>query len=163
MSQATLATSTGILRFLFDFNHQAITRNLKDFTHEESLIVPAGGANPANFVLGHILNNRSFILELVGEQPLWNDADGEPYESGSKGLDPAKARLFDSLLEDLEQTQERLRRGLEKLPPEQLDAMHAETAKRPRGAQLHFMAFHEGYHAGQLGLLRRIVGKAGAI
>jgi hypothetical protein len=67
------------------------------------------------------------------------------------------------MLADLELTQERLRRGLENLPPEELDLHHEEGAKRPRGAQLHFMHFHEAYHAGQLGLLRRIVGRPGAI
>jgi len=163
MAEATLATSTGILRFVFDFNHLAIKRNVAEMTHADSLIVPANGANPANWVLGHILENRSFALELVHEQPIWADGDEEPYNQGSKGLDPAKARPWESLIADLDATQERLQRGLEKLDPDELDAKHAENAKRPRGAQLHFMAFHEGYHAGQLGILRRVAGKPGAI
>ena len=163
MSEATLTTSTGILRFLYDFNFTAITRNAEGMTHADSLIVPANGANPANWVLGHILGNRSFILTLVHEQPLWSDADDDPYNQGSKGLDPAKARPWDSMVADLNETQERLRRGLERLDPEELDLKHAEEAKRPRGAQLHFMSFHEAYHAGQLGILRRVAGKDGAI
>jgi len=163
MAEATLATSTGILRFLFDFNYAAMTRNLAGFTHADSLIVPPGGANPANWVLGHILGNRSFILTLVREQPLWSDADDEPYNRGSKGLDPAMARPLESLIADLATTQERIQRGLEKVDPDELDVKHAEDAKRPRGAQLHFMHFHEAYHAGQLGILRRIAGKPGAI
>ncbi len=163
MAEATLATSTGILRFLFDFNARAITLNAAGMTHADSLIVPPNGANPANWVLGHILGNRSFILTLVHEQPLWSDADEEPYDQGSKGLDPAKARPWDSLVADFTATQERLQRGLERLDPDELDAKHSEEAKRPRGAQLHFMAFHEAYHAGQLGILRRVAGKEGAI
>ena len=163
MSEATLTTSNGILRFLFDFNHMAITRNCDTLTHAESLLAPPNGANCANWVLGHILTNRSFVLELVREQPLWSEADGAVYAMHSKTLEPKDARPFDAMLADLETTQERLRRGLENLAPEELDLKHEEGARRPRGAQLHFMHFHEGYHSGQLGLLRRIAGKPGAI
>ena len=163
MSDALLTTSNGMLRFLFDFNHAAITRNADGLTHADSLFVPPNGGNCANWVLGHILTNRSFILELVKEQPLWGEADGELYSMHSKPLDPARARPFESMLADLDLTQERLRRGLENLSAEQLDLKHDEGAKRPRGAQLHFMHFHEAYHAGQLGLLRRMAGKPGAI
>ncbi len=66
------------------------------------------------------------------------------------------------MLADLEETQQRIRRGLERLAPEELDLKHEEGAKQPRGARLHFFHFHEAY-AGQLGLLRRMAGKAGAI
>ncbi len=31
------------------------------------------------------------------------------------------------------------------------------------GEQLGFLAFHEGYHAGQVAILRRLLGKEGAI
>jgi hypothetical protein len=163
MTEAPLTTSNGILRFLYDFNHAAITRNVGDLTHEESLIAPPKAGNCANWVLGHIVTNRAFILELVNEQPLWGEADGDIYARQSKPLDPALARPFESLLADFEQTQERLRRGLENLDPELLDLKHKEGATRPRGAQLHFLHFHEAYHAGQLGLLRRMAGKPGAI
>ena len=163
MTEAALTTSNGILTFLYDFNHAAITRNCDGLTHADSLFVPPNGGNCANWVLGHILANRSFILELVKEQPLWGEADGELYSMNSKPLDRARARPFESMLADLELTQERLRRGLENLSAKELDLKHEEGATRPRGAQLHFMHFHEAYHAGQLGLLRRMAGKPGAI
>jgi uncharacterized damage-inducible protein DinB len=163
MTEAALTTSNGILRFLYDFNHAAITRNCDTLTQEESLLAPPNAGNSANWVLGHILHNRSFILLLVKEQPLWAEADGAPYAMHSKPLDPADARPFAAMLADLEETQARIRRGLEALAPEELDLHHEEGAKRPRGAQLHFMHFHEAYHTGQLGLLRRMAGKPGAI
>lgn len=163
MTEAVLTTSIGMLTFLYDFNHAAITRNCDTLTEEESLLVPPNGGNSANWVLGHILHNRTFILSLVHEQPLWSEADGAPYAMHSKPLDPKGARPFDQMLADLEETLQRIRRGLERLAPEELDLKHEDGAKRPRGAQLHFFHFHEAYHAGQLGLLRRMAGKAGAI
>ena len=163
MAEAALDTSTGILRFLYDFSYMAITRNIEGLTHADSLIVPLVGGNCANWALGHVLHNRTYVLGMLHEQPLWAEADGEPYETGSKPLDPKDARPWDSLVQDLNATQERIRRGLDRLDPEELDLKHVEEAKRPRGAQLHFMHFHESYHAGQIGLLRRMTGKAGAI
>jgi hypothetical protein len=163
MAESSLLTSTGILRFLFDFSHRALTLDCADLTHADSLLVPPGGANPANWVLGHILRYRSQVLDLLHEQPLWSEADGEPYETGSKGLDPARARPWESLVADIDATQERIRRGLERLDPADLEVRHVESARRPRGEQLHFLHFHESYHVGQLGILRRIAGKPGAI
>jgi len=160
---APLTTSNGILRFLYDFNHVAITRNCEGLVHNETLVRPLPKGNCANWVLGHILYNRSFILTLLREQPLWGEGEGSQYARESKPLDPRDALPFERLLKDLDDTQGRIRRGLEKLAPEELDLKHDEGAMRPRGAQLHFLHFHEAYHAGQLGLLRRMAGKDGAI
>ena len=160
---AAPTTSNGILRFLYDFNHVAITRNCEGLVHNETLIRPQPKGNCANWVLGHIVFNRSFILSLVREQPLWGEGEGALYARESKPLDPKDALPFERLLSDLAETQARLRRGLEALPSSDLDLKHVEGATRPRGAQLHFLHFHEAYHAGQLGLLRRMAGKDGAI
>ena len=163
MAAATLGTSNGILRFLYDFNHVAITRNLEGIVHNETLLRPQPKGNCANWVLGHILYNRSFVLTLLRQQPLWGEGEGAQYARESKPLDPKDALPLDRLVRDLEETQGRIRRGLDALPPEELDLKHDEGAMRPRGAQLHFLHFHEAYHAGQLGLLRRMAGKDGAI
>ena len=163
MAEEVLTTSTGILSFLFDFTFAAITRNCDGLTQADSLLAPPVAGNCANWVLGHIVSNRQFVIELVHEQPLWGPGEGDFYERESKPLDPAMAWPFERLLADLAVTQERIQRGLARLDPAELDLKHVEVAKRPRGAQLHFANFHEGYHAGQIGILRRMAGKPGAI
>ena len=163
MTEPPLTTSNGILRFLFDFDHAAITRNCDGLSQADSLLAPPTAGNCANWVLGHVVHNRGFVLELLNEQPLWSEADGDAYRRESKPLDPKLARPFESLLADFEATQERVRRGLERLDPALLDLKAKVDDRRPRGAQLHFLQFHEAYHAGQLGLLRRLAGKPGAI
>jgi uncharacterized damage-inducible protein DinB len=155
--------SAQLLRFLYDFNHAAITRNCAGLSHEESLEAPEAGGNPANWVLGHIVGHRVFILRLLGETPLWTEEEVSPYARGSHGIEPRTARDFDSMLKDFDATQERLHAGLERLTPEAFAEKASPEAKRPRGEQLFFLQFHEAYHAGQLGLLRRLAGKAGAI
>lgn len=154
--------SPEILRFLYDFDHAAINRNCAGFTHEESLAAPVAG-NCANWVLGHIIQNRMTLLRLLGEEPLWSDADGAIYARGTKSFDPAAARDFAGLLKDLETTQERVRAGLSRLEPAVLSKKLEPEDKWTLAETLHFLSFHESYHAGQLGLLRRIAGKPGAI
>ena len=158
------AVSTDVLRFLFDFNHRALGMNVADLTHEDSLLVAVPGSNCMNWNLGHIVSNRSFVLELLGAEPLWSEADGERFNDGGAWSDPAAmARPWASLLADFETTQERVRSALATVDAGRLAEKHAPESRRPRGMQLHFMQFHEAYHVGQIGLLRRVAGKPGAI
>lgn len=151
-----------LLGYLFEFNHGAARLNCADLTHEESLLLPRPGGSCANWVLGHIVAFRSTILPLLGDSPYWAREDCAPYARGSERLDPARARPFDGLLHDLDATQERIRAGIARLT----DAALAETPpgeKRTLAQRLFFLQFHEAYHVGQLGLLRRLAGKPGAI
>jgi DinB superfamily len=149
------------LKLLFQYNHYAIGVNARDLTHEESLLGPKPGGNCANWVLGHIVQNRGAILELLGEQPVWNASDGDPYKRGSAQIaGGATAKPFPEILEALDRSQERLLAGLSRMRDSDLGS--ADT-KGSAAAKLAGLQFHEAYHAGQLGLLRRIAGKKGAI
>ena len=153
--------TTDGLKLLFQYNHYAIGVNARDLTHEESLLGPKPGGNCANWVLGHIVQNRGAILELLGEQPVWNASDGDPYKRGSAPIaGGATAKPFPEILEALDRSQERLLAGLSRMRDSDLGS--ADT-KGSRAAKLAGLQFHEAYHAGQLGLLRRIAGRKGAI
>ena len=156
--------STDVLRFLLDFNHRALGMNVAGLSHADSLLAAAPGTNCMNWMLGHIVSNRTPVLELLGSAPLWTAAEGEPYNEGGAWADPAAiARPWESLLADFETTQERIRSGLAAVSAGRLAALHTPESRRPRGLQLHFFLFHEAYHIGQIGLMRRVVGKPGAI
>ncbi|HEY3156454.1 MAG TPA: DinB family protein [Candidatus Eisenbacteria bacterium] len=149
------------LKLLFQYNHYAIGVNARDLTHEESLLGPNPGGNCANWVLGHIVQNRGAVLELLGEQPVWSPSDGELYKRGSAPIaGSATAKPFPEILEALDRSQERLLAGLSRMRDSDLGS--ADT-KGSLVAKLAGLQFHEAYHAGQLGLLRRIAGKKGAI
>ncbi len=161
---AVTAVSTDVLRFLFDFNHRALGLNVADLTHADSLVIAAPGTNCTNWMLGHVVSNRSAVLELLGAEPLWSEADSQPFCEGGAWADPpAQARPWASLLADFETTQERIRWALDTVTADHLAALHKPESRRPRGMQLHFLQFHEAYHVGQIGLMRRVVGKPGAI
>jgi hypothetical protein len=58
---------------------------------------------------------------------------------------------------------ERLRGHLESATQAQVDAPFREfpDGSRTVGGGVHFLHFHESYHLGQIGLLRRVTGKPG--
>jgi DinB family protein len=156
------------LKLLFQYNHYAIGVNARDLTHQESLIGPGPAGNCANWVLGHIVQNRGAVLSLLGEQPVWDAAEGERYKRGSApiagGAAPpgaaAAAKPFPEIFEALDRSQERILAGLSRVKEEDLGSAGTKGSLISKLAGLQF---HEAYHAGQLGLLRRIAGKKGAI
>jgi hypothetical protein len=154
-------TAEGLKR-LFGYNHYAIGVNARDLSHEESLLGPQPGGNCANWVLGHIVASRGGVLSLLGEQPVWNDAESERYKRGSAPIVGTEdgPRPFPEILEAFDRSQERVLAGLSRVSNEQLGSAATEGSMASRLAGLQF---HEAYHAGQLGLLRRIAGKEGAI
>jgi uncharacterized damage-inducible protein DinB len=153
--------SVEALQKLFGINHRALELNVKGLSHEESLIQPPRGGNCLNWVAGHVVANRNFILGLVGEQPIWSEAEMEAYKRGSAPIkDSSRARKFEDIVADFTRSQERLRAGLSRLTEEDLARKKGDETV---GDTLHFLQFHEAYHVGQMGLLRRMAGKEGAI
>jgi uncharacterized damage-inducible protein DinB len=98
---------------------------------------------------------------MLGEQPVWSAAQAERYKRGSAPVkDGSDARKFEEILADFTTSQERIRAGLGRLKDEDLSRKNGD---QELGEALHFLHFHEAYHIGQIGLLRRIAGKEGAI
>jgi len=148
--------------------HGVVRVNTKGLTHEDSLVQPRPDGNCLNFVVGHLVNVYDKVLPLVGQEPVLGDA-GKRYERGAPPLhDPAEAMPFADLLAAWDTASERFQAGLATLTPEALERPMpgpdskgelTETLRSLLGTIL----FHQAYHAGQTGLLRRITGKPGAI
>jgi uncharacterized damage-inducible protein DinB len=148
---------------------QAVVRmNAAGLTQEESLVQPQPGGNCMNFVVGHLVNIYDKVLPMVGQQPVMGDAVSR-YARGAAALhDPAEAVQLSELLAAFDTQTERFQAGLATLTPEALERPMpgpdskgelTETVRSLLGTIL----FHQAYHAGQTGLLRRIAGKPGAI
>lgn len=158
-------TSTDTLNMLFGINYDVLKRNLAGVTHEESLIQPEGGGNCLNWVLGHIVATRDNAMRLLHQEPVWSKEIAGVYERGSEPLrDGSNARPLEKMVSDLELSQNRLVAGLATVSEPELsapapDKSIAETV----GETLFVLQFHEAYHAGQTGLLRRMAGHEGAI
>jgi hypothetical protein len=149
------------LATLFGLNLQVLKINTQGLSHEESLIQPKPAGNCLNWILGHIAVTRDQALALLGEKPTWNDSDKAIYIRGSKAMtDGSKAIRMEKIMADIERSQEILLGALLHQTPESLAASDDKGTVADKLAMLHF---HEAYHTGQVGLMRRLVGKEGAI
>lgn len=152
--------NTETTRMIFDFHLKAIHLNLEGVTHEDSLVQPQAGGNCINWVLGHIVATRKLILGLMKEELDWTEEEAAPYMRGSEPLRESKALTISRIVADLEASQKKLMAGLGEPPPDEWDSPSNGETKRDT---LAFLQFHEAYHIGQLGTLRRLLGKTGAI
>jgi uncharacterized damage-inducible protein DinB len=149
----------------FAFNVGVVQQNAHGITQDESLAAGDAG-NCMNWVLAHVLASRSQMFQMLGIDPFWPDALVERFKRGGAPVTAEEAVDFERAKRELLVSQRRLGQFLEAADPSVLDKpldnpgpLIGETV----GDALAFLSFHEAYHAGQIGLLRRIAGKPGAI
>lgn len=158
MENSTLLHSLGLANFVVNKNHGGIT-------HRESLVSPQAEGQTFNWVLGHIVRTRNEILELIGKKSLYPRNKFEVYSP--KGFTAEKAVHVEELKNCFNALQSELEEGVRSLSAEKL---HEPASLRPGGdstdtvgSVLATVFWHEAYHAGQLGIIRRVVGKEGVI
>lgn len=147
--------------------YHIVKANVGEVTHEESLKQPEPAGNCLNWVLGHLVATRSEFLRGLGAEPVWDEADCRRYARHGAPIKSAReAKLWDEIWKAYELTQQRILQSVSELTPQQL-AQRApfspsNNPKETVGSLLAVFAFHDAYHTGQTGVLRRIVGKAPA-
>lgn len=130
------------------------TSNIEGITHEESMIFPNGEANCMNWILGHLIYIRNPLLNILGEESVWDSEKFSFYNRGEIPLDRKDELVnFEDLKSYLKQSQDRLEAKLNTF----------ENFKPEMVKDISTLSLHEIYHSGQLGYLRRILGKPGAI
>lgn len=148
--------------------HGVVRANLDGLTQEESLIQPQPGGNCLNWVVGHLVCIYGKVLPLLGQQPVMEESALKRYDRGAPPLeDPADALEIRDLLAAWDETTQRINAGLTGLTSEILDrpAPHSPSGNPNETVRslLATIFFHQAYHAGQTGVLRRLAGKEGAI
>lgn len=155
------------LRALYFVIHRTVRRNLEGVSHDESLLSPEPFGNNANWVLGHLVDSAEGVLGLLGQPRVLESGALARYRRGTEPLiDAAEALPLERLLEAWDEASKRINIGLKSIAEERIDGpVPAELAWMGTtiGAAVAFASFHQSYHAGQLGLLRRLLGKPGAI
>lgn len=151
----------------FGMCNYVIKTNLAEMTQEESLVQPVPAGNCANWIVGHIIVYRCRLLRGLGAEAFWDESQYKTYERHEAPLTrAADAKPVAELMAGIEETYKSLESAFAKLTPERL----AEPAPfiqvdEPGGtieSALTVFAFHDAYHAGQTGVLRRIIGRAPA-
>ena len=150
----------------YRFNYFTVNTNLQGITDDESRSNPQPGGNPLNWILGHIIMVRQALITKLGGQPLLSAESTKAYGRGSKP-DTALPESLPSLLAAYERSQEEIDALLGRLSEGDLAGpapFHPLGTPEASLATLLLKAVcHESYHAGQLGIGRRLVGKTGAI
>jgi hypothetical protein len=142
--------------------------NVDGVSHEESLIQPSLAGNCMNWVVGHLACIYNKMLPMLGQEQVMDAEALKRYDRGAPPIkDAAEALELRDLLAAFEKATERIDAGLAGIIPEALDQKVADS---PTGnpdetvrSLLGTVFFHQAYHAGQTGLLRRITGKEGAV
>ena len=161
MHAQTLAYQLGLCDKVFDLN-------TRDVSHDESLTTPPRGGSCLNQVVGHMTRTRNMALGTMGQKSPYPMSDFDPYDDRTGvSFSREKALPFDELRRRFKAMQEPLVNVIKGMfaetlaarPPKNMTGDPNETV----GSNLATFVFHECYHVGQTGVLRRIAGKPGVI
>jgi DinB family protein len=156
------------IRYQASLVHQVVRRNVEGISHEESLLQPEPGGNCLNWVVGHLVWAYAGALPLVRQSSTLDQQRLAQYARGGPPLtDPTRAVRFDELLAAWDEASRRMDAGLADFPTETLaqPAPGSPTGNPGEtiGSLLATIMFHQAYHTGQTAVLRRLVGREGAI
>jgi hypothetical protein len=157
-----------VLRHSAGLVDRVLRLNTGGISQQESLVQPRPAGNCINWIVGHLVCSYQHALPLLGQAPVVDPAHVERYERGTPPLEnPAAALELSELLAAWEKVHQRIDTGLANLKPEILDQKApfspGNNPNETVRSLLTTFFFHGAYHVGQLGVLRRIVGKSGAI
>jgi hypothetical protein len=145
-----------------------VRRNTSDLTHDDSICQPQPGGNCLNWVIGHLLWVYDMLLPALGQEPVLGDRIPSGYQRHSSDqLNPSQTLPLSEVLAAFDQASTRFQAGLASVTPELLDSLApfspSNNPKETVRSLLISVSFHQAYHSGQTGLLRRLAGKEGAI
>ena len=146
----------------FAFNDGFLDKLTEGFT-EADWLRRHGEANSAQWLLGHLTATRGEAARLIGAtlavEP-WDPHFGLGSKPSAASDDVAPALLREAF----RARGAALRERLATITPEQaaLDFRELPFGK-DLSSGVHFLHFHESYHLGQIGLIRRMSGKPGLI
>jgi uncharacterized damage-inducible protein DinB len=153
------------LKLQFGSFYRLAKMNLEGITAVDSIRQPRPGGNCANWILGHLVGAQNSAMGLAKQTPVWEDdslarASSTPITSAEGAID------WDTLVERFVASESRFLSGLDALTEDELDEDgFVDPFGNPttRGQLLNFLALHQNYHVGQLGMTRRLIGLPGAI
>jgi uncharacterized damage-inducible protein DinB len=144
---------------IFKLNNGLVTRSLAGLSDDELWWRPSEGGNPMAWILGHITEVRSGLLASLG-RPL-ETGWGRKFPRGASVGRPADYPGREAVEAVWQATHGLMRDAFSGLT----DARLAEPHQGPPlpgvttlAGAIAFYAFHETYHVGQLGYLRKQMG-----
>lgn len=140
-------------------NQSVLEMQVEGITHEQSLLKPPFYSNCMNWILGHLLQSRSWMLEQIGLSGYMPPEEVLVYQRSAPEMDdPAQASRLESILDRLMETNTLLKDRLEAMSLEELHKEIPIFGGTTLSAFLGFLLWHETYHVGQLEILRNFSG-----
>ena len=156
--------SQQVITHQFGLVYRMIADNVEGMTAEQSLAQPSPGGNCANWIVGHLTNVQNAVMGLVGQEPVW-ESDQLKNAAWEPITGPARAIPWETMRDSILGSQARCLTAISNLSDEQMaeEVPHPFGGTTSRAELLSTLAFHQAYHAGQLGIVRRVAGLEGAV
>lgn len=152
----------------FLYTSRTFLINLDGVGEDEALVAPERGGNTLNWVAGHLVLHRAITQRLLGGPVPFDPKKYDRYQRGSEPVtDAAEAVPLAEMVEDFTALRQPFFAALREAESERL-AQPAPFSPlndpdETIGSLVAGLFFHEAYHVGQLGVLRRLTGRDGAI
>ena len=150
-----LSTTTAILAT----NAAVFDRTVQGISEEKWLAQPSPDSNHLLWIAGHVVVHRAKILKLLGQS--WS----APWESlFARGVARSTSEQYpkaEDVLQEWKQMCEDLRAGLANASVEVLTKPASNGGRAFESTvagTIAFLSFHESYHVGQMGYLRKWLG-----
>jgi uncharacterized damage-inducible protein DinB len=156
--------ATDAIKTQYLLAYRTTAMNTEGMSHDDSVRQPVPAGNCANWILGHLTDVQNEVMKLLGVEPAWDSQalrrTDAPITTEAQAID------WDAMRDAFLASEERCLAAIGGLSPEKLDEPGYPNplgGEMTFGELLNFLGFHQCYHAGQLGVTRRVAGFDGAI
>jgi uncharacterized damage-inducible protein DinB len=150
------------ITYIFEANDGLIRQTLSDLPVDVLWKQPGAQGNSIMWIVGHITQTRAGLLSLLGERA--STGWGELFRRGAQRQDPSAYPEAQTIKAVGVALTTQLRAKLKTITEEELAAPVNPAVKLPNVNTvvdaLAFFAFHEAYHVGQLGYVKKALGYA---
>ena len=143
----------------YQFHNKVMHHFIDGISHEESVLQLPFEHNCMNWILGHIVTNRSHVLETVGAVHTWQEEVRALYHQDTQpvSLDTPSIK-FENLIAYLDESMELLKTALEDVSEEWLDENFTNyRGEKTRFEHVESFHWHESFHLGQLEILKAFI------
>ena len=143
----------------YKFHNRIMHRFIDGITHEESVYQLPFEHNCMNWILGHIVTNRSHVLETVGAAHEWREDVRALYHQDTQSVTPESPSIkFKTLIAYLDESVELLEVALKDVSEAWLEENHTNyRGEKTRYAHVTSFHWHESFHLGQLEILKAFI------
>ena len=143
----------------YEFHNRIMHHFIDGISHEESVLQLPFEHNCMNWILGHIVTNRSHVLETVGATHGWQEQVRTLYHQDTQPVTQETPSIkFERLIEYLDESVVLLEAALENVSEEWLEENHSNyRGEKTRYEHVNSFHWHESFHLGQLEILKAFV------